>query len=1311
MYLRRVLFPIWVVGLVLSLTPILEAQLNRGEIEGIVTDPQGAVVPEVSLTITNVDTNVSVPTKTNSAGYYRVVDLVPGKYRARFEHSGFSPLDITDIEVPAGKVTRVDTQLKLGQALQTVEVRAEVPLLETAASNFSTTLETRTIEEVPLAGRDLMQLVFLVPGINSVAGPPGSNFGFSSEFGTFPDPTYVLGSQLSVNGGQAGANAWYLDGNLNLSSYAENIAVNPTPDAVSEFQVISNAFAAEYSRTGGAVFNVVLKSGTNKLHGNIYEFHRQSATNARNPFTSVGIDPFTGKSGLIKDRQLHYNNFGGTLGGPVILPKLYNGKDKTFFFFSWDVRILHLAGREKFSVPTARERQGDFSEDVNAAQYGIWDPLTGLGPDVNGFFARSAFGTPITPNGCTGFIDSTTGLAVNPTPDTCAFSTQIPPDRFDPTAMFFINSFPSPNHIDTLGGCPLAAGGAYSLCNNFLGTVATSQVPHNVSIKIDHQWSQRSKYFFEWLFNPGKYRNYRVPWTGPTYPASRVGYGTKVPLDFKNQIFGLGNTYTFGPTFFNEFHYNFSRQLLNAKSGAISAFNKVAALQEVEKVTTPLRLPSSQFYPAPDFDMSTPGGGSIHFGIPAWSSSNVMSEAHTFLDNVTKIIGRHTLKTGFVYRLEHAAWDSSNPTQLEFYGGLTTNPITYAGGGSGLAQFMLGAPEQYSEAGLWNGSYERWRYWGAYVQDDFRITPRFSLNLGLRWDLYGWLKSRWKPDAKFCLSCVNPLTDLPGKVIYAGDPELPIGHDLNPANKKNFGPRINFSWSPFADRKTVIRGGYNLFTSNAANANNFTGEFSEPGWQVFANWPRSFYPDKCASFSYQCLPFPLSDTTIDKAPLAFPSITEGYPAQKRDPLFGQEFFDNDKPTREPMVQMWGLEVERELPGNMVLSLGYAGSHGTHLFGAYRYFWYQGITQNWLKYRYAMDAVIPITDVFSDPKTVAQLEKLYGSSGVQRSRLLNPYPFFYPLQSATYDGTNVYHGLNVRLQKKYSHGFNFIAAYTYSKNMTNGLTANLTSELVDAVHGSQPGGRASAVENYYGQYQDPDNEVEHVIAIDDVPHMLNVAAAYEFPFGSGKAFLNRKGIVNGVFGGWKLAANFNAQSGIPLRVRGPCSGLQASVWGDCRPNLIGNPKFPGGRSKEQRIAQWMNPAAFEPPFGTDPATIQAISTGYYPDGTPFDYNSDIYWTFGNMGPQLAGLRSPGFWNVDSSLTKRFPISESKYFEFRWEMFNALNHQNLALPNTGWCLPPKPDGSTDVIHQVGCTFGRITNIATDARSMEFGLKFFW
>ena len=737
----RVFLWILVVASLFYCTSALKAQINRGVIEGTVTDPQGAVVPEVAVTITSVDTNVSVPTKSNSAGYYRVLDLVPGKYKAHFEMAGFSSLDVTEIEVPAGKETRVDVQLKLGETRQLVEVTAEVPLVETGASNFSTTLETNIVQETPLAGRDLTQLTFLIPGIANVGGPPGSNFGFNSQFGTFPDPTNALGSNIAVNGGQGGANAWYLDGNLNLSSFAENLAVNPSPDAVGEFQAITDAFAAEYSRTGGAVFSVVLKSGTNDFHGNVYEFLRNDYTNALNPFTSIDS-----QGNLIKDRQLRYNNFGGTLGGPVILPGLYNGKNKTFFFFSGDVTRLHLLGNKVFTVPTARMRQGDFSEDADVLSHGIWDPYTTAGPNPStGLFQRRRF---LNPNG--------------------SLATSIPANRLDPTAMYFINSFPLPNYNDPLSGCPMGKDG-FLICDNFLGAVGSSQNPYNFSVKIDHQWSEKSKYFVEWLYNPGQYRNYRVPWTGATFPQDDVGFGSQYPVDFKNEIIAVGNTYAVSPRLINEFRTSFSRQFLNTNPEAPYP-DSITDQSNVQQRLKANRIPSDPFFPVPNWSITAPGGADIHFGPTTWVNMRTAAEAYTILDNVTKIMGKHTLKTGFIYRLEHTAYESGFPTGFGFGGELVQDPNTNLGA-SGLAQFMLGAVAsggRGSYTGVMWKPYERFRYWGFYLQDDFRITSKFTLNLGLRYDINGLYKTRHGPASNFCLECANDVTDTVLKRKYDG---------------------------------------------------------------------------------------------------------------------------------------------------------------------------------------------------------------------------------------------------------------------------------------------------------------------------------------------------------------------------------------------------------------------------------------------------------------------------------------------------------------------------------------------------------------
>ncbi|PYT30053.1 MAG: hypothetical protein DMG58_15150, partial [Acidobacteria bacterium] len=967
---QRLLF---VLAVALCFAITLAGQLNRGVIEGVVTDSQDAIVPDVDVRVVSLDTAVSLPAKTNNAGYYRVVDLVPGKYRVLFDAKGFSELALTDIQVPAGSVIRADAQLRVGTASQSVQVTAEVPLVETGASDFSTTIDTRTIQDLPLQGRDLQQLIFLVPGVVG-NGPPGSSFGFNSQFGAFPDPTHLQGTNVSVNGGQGGTNAWYLDGNLNLSGSAESIVVNPSPDAVTEFQTITNAFSAEYGRSGGAVFNVVLKSGTNRAHGNLYEYVRNSHFNARNPFTSIDS---VGK--VVPQDQLHFNNFGGTFGGPVVLPRLYNGKNKTFFFFSWDTSILHLGSSRTYTVPTPLMRQGNFSEDPNAS-YGIWNPYSTVGPDAQGQFQRSAFGTPVpgNPYGADGCLNSAVGAGAAAGVRTCNFATQLPASMLNPTAMFFMNKFPMPNYRDPLSGCPLAAGGAYGICNNFLGAIGSSQDSQNISLKIDHAWSDKSRYFAEWLFNPGKYNNFRLPWTGPTFPASGLGFGSTLPFDFRNQIIALGNTYTFRPTFINEFRASFSRQFYTTHPETTGYPDSVTELSSVEKLLAPIKIPLFPPSPAPSWSVSSPGGGSnMDFGPVGWTSNMTATEAYTVLDNVTKILGKHTIKTGFTYRLQHSGQFQSAPTNLGFYGGGVVDPQTGLGAGSGLAQFMLGAVQNDGSSyatGAWQ-PYMRHRYWGFFAQDDFRVTSKLTLNFGLRYDIFGAYKTRQHPNARFCLSCPNPDTGVPGIVQYEGDPGFPMNSDIVPPNFNDWGPRVNFSWAPFNNRKTVIRGGYDVFYSNAYAAQNSAQAVENGVGYAYDNiWQGSINPSQCAPLTGQCVAWSLGDTSSVKGDLTIPVVTGTFPAQQKEPLYATYMNSVFKPAHDPMVQSWTLEVQRELPGNFAVTIGYVGTHGTHLVGDMWHNYNYVSTANRLQYRKGLSAVAPISDYYSG-KTASKLEEV------------------------------------------------------------------------------------------------------------------------------------------------------------------------------------------------------------------------------------------------------------------------------------------------------------------------------------------------
>jgi prepilin-type processing-associated H-X9-DG protein len=620
--------------------------------------------------VKNLDTNVEVALTTNNSGVYQASELVPGRYSVRVEARGFNPVEVTNVRVTANSTITTDVQMKLGTTSQTVSVTAEAPVVEDTPSNFTTaSLESRAINDLPLVGRDIQNLVQLVPGITQSSGPSGSVFGFNSQFGGFPDPLHLVGSTVSANGSQGGANAWYLDGSVNAALGAENAVVVPSQDAVEEFAVVNNGLAPEWGRTSGAIFNIVLKSGTNRIHGNVYEFNRNSTFSATNPFARR--DP-SGRPFL--QPRVNFNNFGGTLGGPVILPKVYNGKNHTFFFVSYEASLLHETIGRILTVPIGQERFGDFRGDPRFAAncdpaHGvtncIYDPYSTTGPDANGLYHRTPFPTP-----------------------------QIPQSRIDPLASFYASSYPSPNFVDPLqqgeGGCGI-------FCNNFIGSARSSQTTHNVSIKLDHSFSESEKFFFEWLYNPTDYTNLQYPWNGPT-AQTQTGVAAAQPYQTRNQIAAIGLTSSITPTLVNEARFMFSRQAQVATPNPDSVVGNNEVLQHVQGKNFLLFAP---YQVVPDVNIGDVGG----FGPQQWQNAIQGVQAYTFIDNVTKIVGRHTLKGGMMWRRDNnwniAAWGYG----LGFGGGLTSDPVSGLGG-SGLAQFLLGAVDAGSGTGNYHAPWQ-----------------------------------------------------------------------------------------------------------------------------------------------------------------------------------------------------------------------------------------------------------------------------------------------------------------------------------------------------------------------------------------------------------------------------------------------------------------------------------------------------------------------------------------------------------------------------------------------------------------------------
>ncbi|MFN7992452.1 MAG: TonB-dependent receptor [Bryobacteraceae bacterium] len=1249
------------------------AASDRGELQGTITDPQGALVPNVQVTVTNVDTGVATKLTTNSVGFYYAPDLVPGTYRVRLTASGFSALEITSISVTASHVTVANGEMRVGESAQSVQVTAAAPLVDNAPSNFATSVDTRYIEDLPLQGRDIQTLVQLIPGVVQSSGPSGSVFGFNSQFGGFPDPMHLVGSSISVNGGQAGANGWYLEGSLNATVGAEAVVVNPSPDAVSEFNLVSNGLAAEYGRTSGAVVNVVLKSGTNQLHGSLYSYNRNSFFSATNPFARRDA---TGNP-LLQPR-INWNDPGGTFGGPVYIPKVYDGRNRTFFFFSEDVAMLHENVNRILTVPLAAERNGDFRGDPRFAANCdpasgvvncLYDPFTTTGPDDNGYLHRQPFATPV-----------------------------IPQSRINPLAKFYLATIPNPNYVDPLQQGPDGCG---NICNNYIGAVGSGLTTQNLSVKIDHRISDKHALFVDWLFNPSSYENYRFPWNGPTAQLQTGVMGSQ-PYRTRNQLAILGLTSSITPTLINEARLSFGRQAMISQPQPDS----VTGNSQVKKMVAGMNFDLFEPYqPVPTISFD-----GFQFGpLPYQTSVSMGQQAYTFSDNLTKVIGKHTLKGGFSFRRNNLFNISGGGYMMNFGSDATNDPVTGLGG-SGLATFLLGWVDQYSPST--SIQFAPWQTnddYSGFAQDEFRVRSNLTLSFGLRYDVFGWIRERHNGIAAINFDAANPeIPAYKGRLDYVGTSNH-TDRNLYPANKNSLGPRFGFAWSP--KPKTVIRGAFGIVYSNSMSAvfGQGNGAMSSAG-----NWVPVYAP---VTDPYNRIPSFVLGNPAPSLPIPDLGYNRAHDVQN----LGGWTATFLKPPKDPYVETWSFFIQRELPGNLVVNAGYVGSHGLHLASDETRnintvpVSIQQSLRSKINLEYPADkGLIPLYGCDQDATTGQALCSGWYS--------FLPYPQ-YPVIAAMMapDGYSRYHAGQLRVEKRYSYGLNFIAAYTYSKSIVSegvgALVANTPSPSTIGKYGGGVGriafvpgaaGGGSADFWTHTNAEDTDNRARYTaLSPDDTPHVLNLAISYELPAGRGKRFISGHGLAEKIFGGWKLTQNWNFQSGVPMFFdMYNCNGIYS-----CRPNAVGDLSAGrAGKTKAQRANQWYNPNAFAPTWGNDPVLLQEVSTGLNPDGTPFNYDAlDSWWQFGNVGLRPPSGRTPGFWNVDASLAKEWKITEARRVSFRYDLLNALNHQNLGIPDHTWCLPPNADGSTDLVHVFGCQFGKITNVQTDPRAMQFGLKF--
>ena len=1049
-------------ALVLLAALSLYAQSPQGTITGTITDAQAARVPGVEVVAKQIGTNLDFRNKSSEDGTYVIPRLPVGQFEVTATAAGFKTFRRTDVVLEVAQRLRLDISLELGQLSETVTVQGEVTRVRTEESSLGTVVERRRIEELPLNGRHVFNLVKLVAGVQpSDRGADG--------FGEITNQGF---SQIHFNGGPVYGNQFLLDGGANTVPVHNEIGVVPMVDAVEEFKVETNSLKAEFGQTSGGVINVVTKAGTNSLHGSLYEFVRNDAMDARNAFATQPDN-----AGRIKP-VLRYNQYGGTVGGPVYVPKVYNGKNRTFFFFGYEQWRFRNSELRFASVPTALQRGGDFTNtrDAQGNLIPIYDPATTRANPAGSGFVRDLLAGNI-----------------------------VPKSRMDPLSLKVMDFIPLPN------ATPI---NQFTNQNNFYSLAVQPSNQGVTNMRVDHRFNDKDSAFFRYSVT----RNTR--WgqgygLGPADPDTFARYDQR-----DNHAWIFTETHVFSPNVINEFKGSAARQDLPFQSIGYGG-------DWPQKLGYPSIIPQDMF-PAVTID------GVLQIGPTSFSFGHRAQHNVQLADTLTWIKGRHQIKIGIDQTWVRENWiNKSLPSgQFSFGAGLTGDPQRPAGTGVGMATYLLG---QVTGGSLVIRNYMSFHAWShaSYIQDDFKLTPRLTLNLGLRYDLRSTPVERWNRHSNFDPYQINSETKMLGTLTYAG---ITAPRNFVDRNNLDFGPRFGFAYALTEDGKTAIRGGYGIvhmlsesYDMQADNSNSLGWEASTP----FSSTRGSNYP----AFQF----------SVGPTALVYPKGASGGPSAFR----GQAVRSQNRTAPPLYLQQWNLTMQREIRGQWVLTASYAGNRGIHIPGS-------NYNLNQLDPKYYLQYGLALQDQVANPFFGQIATGGISGATVSRAQLLLPYPDYGSVMTmANHGNSSVYHSLQLSAEKRFAKGISALASYTAGK-------------VIDESY-SSAGSSGETGDFRIGRLN---RRGDRAIDQDDVSQRLVVSGVFELPIGKGKTLLGEaRGIVNHVLGGWQLNTVTTAQTGRPLSVRG--ANNFALNW----PNVVKDPTLSG---EARGVLKWFDTTAFQNP---------------------------------------------------------------------------------------------------------------------------------
>jgi len=1204
----------------LLLAAPLWAQKDAGAIVGVVHDATGALITDAKVTVTDVDRGIEMTVSTNSAGEYAASPLRIGRYSVTVEKQGFKKAVAGPVQVNIQDRVGVDLKLQPGAATEVVTVTGEQSQLETETSELGQVVDSRRINALPLNGRNYAQLALL--GVGVATAEPGSRV----------ETTYGF----SANGSRSLQNNFLLDGidnNANLGDVLNGAAyvVQPAVDAIAEFKVETNSYSAEFGRGNGAIMNAVIKSGTNQLHGDLWEFLRNDKVDATNDFDIFGQQPYK------------QNQFGFTLGGPVI-------KNKMFFFGDYEGLRIRQALPQLSTVPTPAEVGGDFSAFLD-----LTSPVPGV-VDCNGnpTYQGEIFDpTQAKPNskyngGPCGLPIGTTGPKYTGTPTNIFTNPGGTSTGIDPLGQELANLFPAPNNSVLPGG-------------NYLADPERSETENKFDIRVDQIVGGKDNFFAR--FSYGNDSNFLPS------PFNNILDGGSFQDGYSNNTaegLAASEVHSFRNNLINEFRFGFN----HLESHRYNLYSNEDVAQQI---------PGGIPFPGVPFTAGQNIGGlpSISFGdgtatVGASEYLPALEHQHSyvFTDNLSWVHGRHAAKFGTELRFEQFTIlePAAARGAIDFGGGflINDNPGSPGTGGEAFATFMQGISDGGSITSVTPNIVYNRQIYALYALDDFKVNSRLTLNLGLRYELFATIKEANNNQATFdfnSLSLIAPsganrqLTPTLGTELAIqsnGSPGL-INPDLN-----NFAPRIGLAYR--LSDKLVLRAGYGVFYGGQEN-----GPFSNPS--------PGFNPPFLSSEAYNTpctAPFanpkyPNSDCSISAANnggLPLNVLSQGFANNTITGLTplgdpnAPELYSLDPHLVTPYTQQWHLGLEYQFPADTVLEVSYGGSRGMKLFAFYN--GNQAV------------AVLGTDSLPTAPRRPAN-DVAPGSPAGATCSLNTPIPAEYcnsaldvAIDTFRSNAQSNYNSLQVRLEKRYSHGLQYEAAYTFSHALDNASSASLGS-----------------VNN--GDFQDQRFPNQNYGNADfDVRQRFVFSYVYDLPFGRGRAFdANASGVVNQIIGNWQMTGVFSAATGNYYTA----TDINSISGSDCggtvgyycsRPNIVGNPNT--------------KPCI--------PGTL--FNTCAFADNT-------ILGTFGNAGRNI--IEGPGYTEWDTSLVKQFPITEQKRLEFRAEFFNILNHVNYLFGQFGAIsAEPTPLELNPFIPQDQSNFG-FPLAARAPRQIQFALKFYF